>query len=247
MARLVERYREAPHPCPYLPGEIASLDVRLMIDVTPPELADLLELGWRRFGPAYFRPACPTCTACLSVRIVAREFVPTRSQKRARRAAAHLTRSIAVPAVDDERLALYRKWHEHRESTRGWGENPLDAERYAFDFAFPHPSVREVAYRDPGDGDRLVGLGLVDVVPNALSAIYFFWDPEFAPPSLGVAHIVMLTTDAAAAGHAYVYLGYRVDQCPSLAYKARYQPQEILDGRPTGTGNTIWRVSPASL
>ena len=56
----------------------------------------------------------------------------------------------------------------------------LDAERYAFDFAFAHPSVREVVFRDAGSG-RLVGLGIVDETPRALSAVYFFWDPELAP------------------------------------------------------------------
>lgn len=244
MARLVERYREAPHECPYLPDEIASLDVRLMLDVMPHELADLLELGWRRFGPAYFRPSCPTCTACLSVRIVVQEFVPTRSQKRARRGAARLDRTVTAPVVDDEHLRLYERWHQQRETQRGWSENPLDAERYTFDFAFPHPSVREIAYRDPAQDNRLVGVGLVDVVPDALSAIYFFWDPDNAPPSLGVAHIVGLVEDAASLGMNHVYLGYRVDACPSLAYKARYQPQEILEGKPTGTAPAIWRMEP---
>ncbi|MFN7913934.1 MAG: arginyltransferase [Vicinamibacterales bacterium] len=244
MARLVERYREAPHECPYLPDQVAALDVRLMVDVTPDELGDLLTLGWRRFGPAYFRPACPTCRACLSVRIVVQDFAASRSQRRARNAAARLTRSIGVPVVDDERLALYARWHAQRERQRGWSENRLDAERYSFDFAFPHPSVREVAYRDPTLDNRLVGVGLVDVVPDALSAIYFFWDPEHAPASLGVAHIVGLIDDARQLGYAHVYLGYRVDACPSLAYKARYQPQEILDGSPTGLTPPVWRLEP---
>ncbi|MGE3473205.1 MAG: arginyltransferase [Vicinamibacterales bacterium] len=244
MARLVERYREAPHSCPYLPDQEASLDVRLMVEVTPAELGDLLALGWRRFGPAYFRPACPSCTKCLSVRIVTKAFAASRSQRRARRNAARLVRLISTPVVDDERLDLYQRWHGHRERMRGWSENPLDAERYGFDFAFPHPSVREVAFRDPAAGNRLVGLGLVDVVPDALSAIYFFWDPEYAPPSLGVAHIVTLVEDAVALQLPYVYLGYRVDACASLAYKGRYQPQEVLDERPRGTSAPVWRLEP---
>lgn len=242
VARLIERYRETPHQCPYLPDQTAALDVRLMVDVTPQELNDLLELGWRRFGPAYFRPACSACDRCLSVRVVVREFVASRSQRRARRSAAALDRIVATPVVDEERLTLYRTWHNQREAHRGWPGNPLDAERYAFDFAFPHPSVREVAYRDPQHDNRLVGLGIVDVVPAALSAIYFFWHPEYAPPSLGVAHIVGLIDDAVRMGLDYVYLGYRVDACPSLAYKARYQPQEVLDGRPAGLAAPTWRL-----
>jgi arginine-tRNA-protein transferase len=108
------------------------------------------------------------------------------------------------------------------------------------DFAFPHPSVREVAFRDPASDGRLVGLGIVDEVPDALSAVYFFWDPERAPASLGIAHIVTLIDDAAARGLAYVYLGYHVAACPSLAYKGRFQPQESLVGRPADDARPIW-------
>ena len=214
-----------------------------MLDVTPAELGELLERGWRRFGASYFRPACASCNQCVSTRIPARGFVPSRSQRRARRLASKLSRVVSAPVVDDERLALYERWHAQREARRGWAESPLDAERYAFDFAFDHPSVREVGFRDPADHNRLVGLGIVDVVPSALSAVYFFWDPEHAPPSLGVAHIVGLLEDAARLGHEYVYLGYRVDACVSLAYKARYLPQESLEGRPTLDDSPVWRRS----
>jgi leucyl-tRNA---protein transferase len=242
MARLVQRFREEPHRCAYLPDQRASLDVCMMLDVTPAELGALLERGWRRFGPAYFRPACARCAACIPVRIPATAFVPSRSQRRARRGAARLTRTIGTPKVDDERLALYERWHVEREKQRGWAESPLDERSYAFDFAFDHPSVREVAFRDPANDDRLVGLGIVDVVPDALSAVYFFWDPVAAPSSLGVAHVVWLVEDAVASGSTYVYLGYRVDGCPSLAYKGRYQPQELLVGLPDTGIVPVWRL-----
>jgi arginine-tRNA-protein transferase len=135
---------------------------------------------------------------------------------------------------------LYERWHAQREQQRGWSASPLDAERYAFDFAFAHPSVREVAYRDPARDNALVGLGIVDVVPDALSAVYFFWDPDRAPASLGVAHVVLTVEQAAGLGLDFVYLGYRVDRCPSLAYKSRYQPQQHLIGRPDDDEEPVW-------
>ncbi|MGE3707485.1 MAG: arginyltransferase [Vicinamibacterales bacterium] len=241
MARLVQRFSEPPHECPYLPDRSASLDVRILIDVTPAELGHLLERGWRRFGPTYFRPSCATCAECVSLRIPVAAYEPSRSQRRARRQAAGLVRRVAPPAVDDERLALYARWHAQREARRGWEPSALDADRYAQDFAFPHPSVREVSFRDPAHGDRLVGLGIVDEVPGALSAAYFFWDPAAAPPSLGTAHILLLVEEAAQRGLLYVYLGYRVEGCASLAYKARFRPHELLDGRPGDRAATIWR------
>lgn len=242
MARLVQRFREPPHPCPYLPDEQAALDVRLMLDMTPAEFGTLLERGWRRFGPVYFRPACASCQACVSLRVPVTAFHPNSSQRRARRQALSLRRTVSTPVVDAERLDLYHRWHAQRETARGWDASPLDAERYAFEFAFPHPSVREVSFRDPADNDRLVGLGIVDEVPNALSAVYFFWDPEHAPSSLGTGHAVLLIDEAVGRGLQYVYLGYRVTDCSSLAYKARFQPHELLDGRPSHREPPVWRL-----
>ncbi len=219
----------------------ASLEIRVQVDVSPAELEAMLERGWRRFGPMYFRPACADCQECVTLRIPTATFQPSKSQRRARKNAAHLTRTVGRPIIDDERLALYARWHAAREKARGWEESPLDAERYAFDFAFQHPCVREVSFTDPSAGGRLVGLGIVDDTGVSLSAVYFFWDPEHAPPSLGTAHIVMLCDEARARGHEHVYLGYRVEGCASLVYKSRFGPHELLEGRPEPHALPVWR------
>jgi arginyl-tRNA--protein-N-Asp/Glu arginylyltransferase len=245
VARLVQQIREPPHECIYLPDQDASLDVRILVDVSAAELGAMLERGWRRFGPTYFRPACADCAECVTLRVPTATFHPSKSQRRARKNAAGLSRAVAKPIIDQERLDLYASWHAQREDIRGWEPSPLDVERYAFDFAFEHPSVREVSFRDPADGDRLVGLGIVDEVPNALSAVYFFWDPDHAPSSLGTAHIVTLIDDARARGLDHVYLGYRVEGCASLEYKGRYGPHELLEGRPDPRSLPMWRAAPA--
>ncbi|MCA2977870.1 MAG: arginyltransferase, partial [Myxococcaceae bacterium] len=85
MARLVRHFIEEPRACSYLPQLKAALEYRLMVDVTPPELQTLLVRGWRRFGPAYFRPACTSCLECVSIRLDVHRFAPTDSQRRALR------------------------------------------------------------------------------------------------------------------------------------------------------------------
>jgi arginine-tRNA-protein transferase len=175
------------------------------------------------------------------VRIDVPAFAPSKSQRRAAKNAARLERVVGVPVVDDERRALYHRWHAHRETARGWDPSELDEERYAMDFAFPHPAAREVAFRDPEDGDRLVGLGIFDETKCSMSAVYFFWDPERAPPSLGVANVVTLVEDARAKALRYVYLGYRVLGCPSLVYKSKYLPHELLIGRPALGVRAVWK------
>jgi leucyl-tRNA---protein transferase len=243
VAKVLHHLVEPPRPCSYLDDRDAQLEIRVMSDVTVDELEALLSRGWRRFGPVYFRPACVGCGECVTLRIDAQTFAPSKSQRRAAKNAAALTRVVGVPVVDDERLALYHLWHEQREERRGWDPSELDAERYAVDFAFPHPAAREVAFRDPADGDRLVGLGLFDETKRSMSAVYFFWDPERAPPSLGVAHVVTLVAEARAKGLPHVYLGYRVLGCPSLLYKSKYVPHELLEGRPDFTERPSWALA----
>jgi len=243
VAKLVHHVVEPPRACTYLPERQASLEIRVQVEVTPVELEAMLERGWRRFGPVYFRPACSPCMECITLRIPTSEFKPTKSQRRARKNAAHLKRVVGVPRVDEERLDLYRRWHSQREESRGWEPSPIDPERYAFDFAFPHPSVREVTFRDADD--RLLGVGICDETPNIVSAVYFFWDPEHAPPSLGVAHVVALLDEARLRGIPHVYLGYRVEGCASLAYKGRYGPHELLAGRPHPHALPQWRRAEA--
>ena len=247
VAKLLHHLVEPPRACAYLADRDAQLEIRVQVEVTPQELESMLERGWRRFGPVYFRPACVGCGECVTLRIDVATFAPRKSQRRAARNAARLRRVIDAPIVDDERLALYRRWHGQRETARGWDPTAIDPERYAMDFAFPHPAAREVAFRDPDDGDRLVGLGIFDETPHALSAVYFFWDPERAPSSLGVANVVTLVEDARQKGLPHVYLGYRVLGCPSLVYKASYRPHELLVGRPAPDQPAQWAAPPASF
>lgn len=224
-----------------MPDARAQLETLLIGDVTPAELEVFLAHGYRRFGPSYFRPRCAACAECVSLRVPVASFVPTKSQRRAAKRATRLRRTVGTPIVDDARLALYERWHRAREEHRGWEPNPVDPESYAFHFAFPHPSAREITFHD---GDRLVAVGLWDATPNALSAVFFYFEPELARDSLGVANVVLGIDDARRAGRSHVYLGYRVEGCASLAYKARYGPHEILLGRPRLDAAAVWTAPP---
>ena len=224
--------------CPYLPDARATLHYRVLLGLPPAELDDLLARGWRRFGPAVFRPVCRACGECVSLRIPVADFRPSRSQRRARDRCASLRLEIGPPRVDDERLALYACWHEAREQTRGWERAPLDLDAYARQFAFADACAREVLYRD---GDRLVGVGICDETDRAYSAVYFFYHPDYARWSLGVNHVVTLIAQAHALGKAYVYLGFRVMGCASMRYKAGFLPHELLEGRPDPVEPPRWR------
>ena len=245
MATLLGHSIEPPSPCSYLPDRLSSLEHRVMQDVTPEEYEEMLVRGWRRFGPVYFRPACQACGECVSLRIPTATFQPNRSQRRARAACAHLRVEVGVPRVDAERLALYQRWHAEREQAREWSASPLSPRDYFLQFAFPHPSAREVAWYDDTaeGGPRLVGLGICDEMPQAWSAVYFFYDPAYARASLGSASVVFQVEYARSRGIPHVYLGYRVQDCASLRYKGTFRPHELLEGRPAPEEAPRW--SPA--
>ncbi len=68
---------------------------------------------------------------------------------------------------------------------------------------------------------------------DALSAVYFYFDPELAARSPGTYNVLWLVQEARRRGLPWLYLGYYVPGSPSMAYKAGFHPHEILgdDGR----------------
>lgn len=243
MARLLQYLVEAPRLCSYLPSKAASLEHRVQLEVSPEENDLLLDHGWRHFGPDWFRPACDGCESCVTTRILAQEFTPTRSQRRALRNCSVLRAVVGRPRVDMARLALYRAWHDDREQAREWSPGPLDGNDYALQFAFPGPSAREVAYYDDAAGGRLVAVGICDETPLSWSAIYCFYDPAYGKLSPGIGNVLFLVELSRAQGKPYVHLGYRVTECPSLRYKAAFHPQEVLLGRPADDEEPQWELA----
>jgi arginine-tRNA-protein transferase len=228
---------ESPRPCSYLADQTASLQHQILLDVSAEELEAMLIRGHRRFGPDYFRPACEGCDQCVSTRVPVATFTPTKSQKRAAKACSELRVMMGPPRVDDERLALYRAWHATREDERGWSPSPLDAKGYFVTFAFPHPAGREISYYE---GDRLVGIAISDLMPNALSLVYFFYDPAWKKRSIGINNVLTHIELARAHGIPHVYLGYRISNCASMRYKLGFRPQERLIGRPDDDEEPEW-------
>jgi arginyl-tRNA--protein-N-Asp/Glu arginylyltransferase len=240
MARLVHTSIEEPRPCPYLAGPLASLEHRVLLDVSPEEADDLLDRGWRHFGPSWFRPVCRDCQACISTRILVDGFVPSTSQRRVRRGAGRLRAEVGEPCIDDARIALFHAWHGNRAEIRGWEPALLDQKDYFMQFAFPTAIAREVAYYDAADG-RLVMVAICDETPKAWNAVFCFYDPAIGRLSPGIANMLELVELARARGQRYLHLGYNVSGCLSLHYKAAFHAQEILPRLPADDEAPGWQ------
>lgn len=225
------RYFGPMGPCGYLPEQTWRLEYEFVHRLSPEEYQERLDEGWRRFGHSLFRNRCPECCACQSLRVLVNEFRPNRSQRRCARANRGSTeRLITKPSITREKLLLYYRFHEFQSQHKGWPEVE-DTAYFAYIASFvenPLPTEEWQYYRN----GQLVGVGYVDVVPHGLSAIYFFYDPDYRRLSLGTWNILSLIEEAQQRGMRYVYLGYYVRGCRSLEYKANFHPCEIR--RPSG-------------
>jgi len=219
-------YATPTHECSYLPGRDA---VTLFADPEYPKDAHLqgllTEQGFRRSGQHLYRPRCPGCCACESVRVPVARFEPNRSQRRAWRRNQDLTVTVRDQAFRQEHYELYARYVVERHPGGGM-DDPTPA-RFKDFLLCPWTETRLVEFRD---ANRLLAVAVSDQLPNALSAVYTFFDPDEERRGLGV-HAVLWQIDAARhAGLPWVYLGYAVSGCAKMSYKAVYRPQERLRG-----------------
>jgi leucyl-tRNA---protein transferase len=109
---------------------------------------------------------------------------------------------------------------------KGWPmHEPKDADEYARSFVENPFPTQEWCYYVEG---RLVGVGYVDDLPGGMSAIYFYYDPDERQRSLGTYNVLSILENAAQRRVPYVYLGYFVAGCRSMAYKVRFVPNQLL-------------------
>src|SRR5260221_6477797 len=89
---------------------ITSVEYRILAGVTAGSYQDLLRRGWRRFGEDFFRPACPRCVKCRSLRVNVGEFKPSRSQRRTLQRNSQIRVVVQSPTVTMEHLRLYNAY-----------------------------------------------------------------------------------------------------------------------------------------
>jgi arginine-tRNA-protein transferase len=221
------QYIAPPSQCGYLPEQLWSLEYEIVAQIAPEEYMGRMAAGWRRFGNMIFRPRCPGCTACRSLRVLVHQFRPNRSQRRARQANERdLTLVIGEPSVTRAKLRLYDHYHAYQATHKAWPLHPAkDAASYAHSFVDnPFPTEEWCYYL----GRQLVGVGYVDALPGGLSAIYFFYDPDQRWRSPGTWNVLRLIEECQHRRLPHLYLGYYVAGCASLEYKANFLPNQVL-------------------
>lgn len=231
-AKQLPFFLTAPSPCPYLPGRMERKVFTKLDLVDGPGLNDTLtHAGFRRSQSILYRPACERCSACKSARIIASEFVPSRTQRRIRNRNADLLRITKPADATPEQFALLSRYLDARH-----GDGDMAGMDF-FDFAGMVEDGAQrteiVEYRDASSA--LVAAVLIDRLQDGFSLVYSFFDPDLDRRSLGAFMILDHIDRAQREDLPYVYLGYWVHGSDKMDYKARYKPLEILD--PTG-----WRL-----
>ncbi len=239
------RFLERPRPCSYLPHETASLEVRAVAAISAAEYSELLACVYRRFGWQVFRPACPECAACRSLRVLVREFKPGPSERRILRKNEPVRAELHPLFASGEIVDLYNCYQRFMHVRRGWPLQQCDGESYADGFltgAARHG--RQWLYFE---NDRLIGVALMDEVPDAVSLVYCFYHPDWRDRSPGTFSILNQILYAQATGRRYAYLGYWIEDCQSMKYKSRFRPHEILREYPRNGEQPVWQRSDAAL
>jgi len=211
------------HACSYLPGKTAR-SRGVWASRVPAELyRRFMDAGFRRSGKLIYQPICARCRECQSIRVPVNTFAPDKSQRRAWRKNPDITVTIAPPMASDETYALYmryvRQWHS-RESAE---DSPEAFGRFLYDS--PTESL-EFRYRNPLG--QLLAVGICDISSDALSSVYFFFDPAESQRSLGTFGALYELQYTKANLLKYYYLGYWIKSCGSMSYKARFRPCELL-------------------
>ena len=220
-------YTTAPLPCPYLAGRTER---KVVTEITGPD-ADALHdrlsrAGFRRSHNIAYAPVCPSCQACVPIRIPVATFQPDRTLRRIARANA-MVEGFEVPArATAEQFQLFQRYQQARH-----GEGDMATMSFYDYRAMVEDTPIEtfiIEFRDPDD--RLVGACLTDRLGDGLSAVYSFFAPGLEKRSLGTYTILWLIERARASGLPFVYLGYWVPESRKMAYKSRFRPSEILMG-----------------
>ena len=194
----------------------------------------LTQGGFRRSQSIAYRPACEACRACVSVRVVARDFSPTQSMRRIMRRNADIVGEMRIAVPTSEQYAIFRAYLDSRHRDGGMADmTVLD---YAMMVEDSHIETRIIEYRrrEPGapSGKRaageLVAIALTDVLGDGLSMVYSFFEPDEAARSLGTYMVLDHIERARTMGLSYVYLGYWVRGSRKMDYKSRFLPQERL-------------------
>ena len=208
-------FASTPEPCSYLDGrKSVSAFANPHMDMDMGTYNELIRHGFRRSGGYIYRPHCPNCQECISVRVPVRKHRFSRSERRVIRRNDDLEVRVVNGKYREGHFDLYRRYINSRHGD-GSMANPSKSDYHRFlicdwtDTLFFEYRLNRI----------LVAVAVCDLTDSGLSAVYTFFDPDYAHRSLG--HFAILKRELD-----FLYLGYWIRDCSKMNYKRRYRPLE---------------------
>lgn len=219
-------YVTAPGECPYIEGreerkvfsELTGFDASALNEA-------LGRVGFRRSQDIAYRPACEGCAACVSVRILAQDFQPSRNQRRILNRNTDLEGSPRPLDATNEQYELLSRYLDTRHEGGTMNSMTFDDYQEMVEKSPVATALFEYRHRLTND---LIGVALTDVLSDGLSMIYSFFEPDQPTRSMGTWMILDHVERTKQSALDHVYLGYWVKESSKMAYKARFRPMERL-------------------
>ncbi len=215
-------FASTPEPCSYLENrKSVSAFANPHMDMDMNTYNELIRHGFRRSGGYIYRPHCPQCQECISVRIPVKAHRYSRNEKRVIRRNSDLRISVMPSRYRDEHFDLYRRYINSRHDD-GSMANPNKSDYHRFlicdwtDTLFYEYRLNRI----------LIAVAVCDLTDTGLSAVYTFFDPDHADRSLGHFAILNQIHETRLRDLDYLYLGYWIRNCSKMSYKRRYRPLE---------------------
>ena len=217
-------FASAPEPCSYLDNRKAvSAFANPHTDLDMNTYNELIQHGFRRSGGYIYRPHCPHCQECISVRIPVRKHRYSRNELRIIRRNSDIEIGVSTGRYREEHFDLYRRYINSRHND-GSMANPSKSDYHRFlicdwtDTLFFEYRLNRI----------LIAVAVSDLTDHGLSAVYTFFDPDYAPRSPGHFAILNQINETRQRELDYLYLGYWIRDCGKMSYKRRYKPLEAF-------------------
>lgn len=215
----------ATFPCSYLPENEEQLIMLIDPQINAQQYyPDLMAIGFRRSGDQVYRPHCPQCDACQSLRINNNDFKLSKSQKRLLNKNKHF-RVVRSTTPQPHYFALYQRYIDQIHQ-----DGPMyPACQKQFE-SFLECHWGDILFIEVYDEDKLISVSVTDQIINAShsdwSAFYCFYDPDYNFHSLGKFAVLQQIELAKQARIEFLYLGYYILNCQKMNYKNQFNPHQ---------------------
>ena len=210
------------HPCSYLDKRNSqSAFVHPSFSLNTAIYSQLIEQGFRRSGNEVYTPHCPTCSECIATRLIVNSFTPNRNQKRCIKKNQQTTVIVKPAKFEQAHYDMYMRYQKHKHKDGDMADSSKD------DYInFLASSWCNTLFVEFSINKELAAVAIVDLLDNALSAVYTFFEPRFSQYSLGTYAVLWQQNHAQKLELEHVYMGFWVENCRKMSYKIQFQPMQ---------------------